>query len=288
MKRLIAYALTHLAVLVMFAGCAAPVAVQEQPAEAPTKPEPEEPPEPTEAPESKPSAKPAGPSRPLLTGQAARNEVQKILRQSFDWLDAGDEERPRSELEYAQQLEPDNKQVACLLRGLTNEPQATLGAESTPYTVRPGDSLGTIARRFMGDVCEFWLLARYNQIKVPKQLTVGQTIRIPGRVAIAPQPPPPQSTPIPPRVPPKADPTPKPEPAPVAEPAKPKPVEPDDKTRRAEVDRHYRNGIGAYRAQNLKTAIREFDAVLALDPNHSGARVYRQQAVDLLTKLGGK
>jgi LysM repeat protein len=168
------------------------------------------------------------------------------------------------------------------LRGMSADPQATLGAESTPYTVRQGDSLGTIARRFMGDVCEFWILARYNQIKVPKQLPVGQTIRVPGRIAVAAPPAPAAAPPV--RVAPKPEPVAKPEPPPVVE-AKAKPAEPDDKARRAEIDRRYRNGVSAYRRQDLRTAIREFDAVLALDANHNGARVYRQQALDLEAKL---
>jgi hypothetical protein len=214
--------------------------------------------------------------RPQLTGQAAKAEVQKILRQSFDWLDGGEEEKARVELDYARQLEPDNKQVACLLRGITADPLTALGKESTAYTVRPGESLGLIARRALGDVCEFYILARYNQIKVPKQLSSGQTIRIPGKVVLAP--------------PTAVDTAPsKPEPAPVVEPVKPKPAAPspeaEEKTRRAEIDRHHRNAQAAYRRQDLTTAIREWDAVLAIDPNNGLALARKQEALDLQRRL---
>jgi tetratricopeptide (TPR) repeat protein len=263
-----------LIMLALLAGCATP---PESKGPDTAKPEADAAPEPV-APEPV-----SAPKRPQLTGQAARAEVQKILRQSFEWLDAGEEEKARTELEYARQLEPDNKQVACLYRGVTADPATTLGHESTPYTVRPGESLGTIARRAMGDVCEFYILARYNQIKVPKQLASGQTIRIPGKVALAaptvaePAPAPPVAAP-------------KPEPAPVVvEPVKPKPPvispEAEEKNRRAAIDRYHRNAQAAYRRQDLNTAIREWDAVLAIDPNNGLALARKQEALDLQRRL---
>lgn len=269
MTRPISIALMMLALL---AGCATP-------------PEPAKAPEPVATPEPEsepvvPEAAPAPPKRPQLTGQAAKVEVQKILRQSFDWLDGGEEERARVELEYARQLEPDNKQVACLYRGVTADPVAVLGSESTTYTVRPGESLGTIARRAMGDVCEFYILARYNQIKVPKQLASGQTIRIPGRTALA--------APVGPDAAPTPAIAPKPEPAPAVETAKPKPAtspEAEEKARRAAIDRHHRSAQAAYRRQDLNTAIREWDAVLAIDPNNGLALARKQEALDLQRRL---
>jgi LysM repeat protein len=267
MKLELAIALTLFTLLV---GCASPP----EPVKAP---EPVAQPEPVPEP-AEPEPVPVVPTRPILTGPAAKAEVQKILRQSFDWLDAGDEDKARVELEYARQLEPDNKQVACLLRGITADPMTTLGRESTAYTVNPGDSLGLIARRAMGDVCEFYILARYNQIKVPKQLAAGQTIRIPGKVTLgAPE----AAKPVPP-------PSPVIKPEPVVEPIKPKPApppEPDEKAKRAMVDRHHRNAQAAYRRQNLKTAIREWDAVLAIDPNNDLARARKQEALNLQRRL---
>lgn len=259
MKNAIATGLTMLALL---AGCASTLA----PVKPPLEPEP---PVVTE-----PALKTL--ARPQLTGAAARVEVQKILRQSFDWLDAGEEEKARAELDYARQLEPDNKQVLCLLRGVSADPVTALGKESTPYTVRPGESLGTIARRAMGDVCEFYILARYNQIKAPKQLSSGQTIRIPGKVALAP----PSAA--------EAAAKPEPKPDPVAEPVKPKPAvsaEAEEKARRAEIDRRHRNAQAAYRRQDLSTAIREWDAVLAIDPGNSLALARKQEAIELQRRL---
>lgn len=255
-----------LALVCLLAGCAAPEAVKPAPEAARPEPEPA-----IEAP-----VMPVTPSRPMLTGPAARAEVQKILRQAFDWLDAGEEDKAKSELQYAHQLEPDNKQVGCLLRGISADPVEALGRESTTYTVRPGESLGRIAQRAMGDVCEFYILARYNQIKVPKQLGAGQTIRIPGKVALAP---PQEAVPV-------TKPEPKPESPPVVvEPVKPKPAEPDEKAKRAMVDRYHRSAQAAYRRQDLTTAIRDWDKVLEIDPNNDLAKARKQEALDLQRRL---
>lgn len=213
--------------------------------------------------------------RPLLTGPAAKAEVQKILRQSIDWLDAGEAEQARVGLEYARQLESGNRQVGCLLRGITVDPVAALGKESTAYTVRAGENLVQIARRAMGEMCEAYLLARYNQIPVPKQLATGQTIRIPGKIVLAP---------------PDVVPVAKLEPAaePVKTPATPV-VEFDPKARRVMLDKHHRTAQTAYRNQDLTTAIREWDAVLAIDPNNGLAHTRRQESLNLqrqLEKLG--
>jgi LysM repeat protein len=154
----------------------------------------------------------------------------------------------------------------------------TLGRYSTPYTVRPGDLLGRIAQRALGDVCEFYMLARYNQIRVPKALAAGQVIRIPGKVALAPEAP--AAKPVP-------EPAPPP-PAPVAKPAGPDPAAvkaAEEKKRRALIDRHHRNAQAAFRRQDLATAIKEWDRVLEIDPTNELAQARKQEALELSRRL---
>ncbi len=304
MKRIFPIGLTALALL---AGCPTTPKKVEPPAEGEATPSLDSNLPPVGMkPSPSPSGVPGGVTdsrgpllRPLPPGVTAKVEVQRILRVAPDWLDAGLEEKARVELEQASLLEPDNKQVSCLLRGITADPEATLGGESTPYTVRAGESLGTIAKRFLGDVCEFYILARYNNIKIPKQLSAGQTIRVPGKIAVATPPPPPAPPVYKPAVAVQPQKTVEPPPKPVEA---PKPVETkpavvpsspavppapvvDPKVRAADINRRYSNGRGALSRQDLATAIREFDAVLAMDPSHNGARVYRQQAIELKGKL---
>ena len=220
-------------------------------------------------------------------GPAAHKEVLRILQQTRIWLNDGEEDKSRVELDCAIQLEPDNKQAACLLRGINTDMSSAQAGDSTPYIVRPGETLGSIAQRFLGDSCEFYLLSRFNKLKYPKQLAVGQTIRLPGRINVAAPPPPP---------PPAAAGTPAPaapvvvKPAPVVATPKveappPPEVKKPEPDRSAEVARLYRRGQEEYRRQNLAAAINAYDGVLAIDPNHSGARVGRQQAFELQEKL---
>jgi tetratricopeptide (TPR) repeat protein len=261
-----------IAVLVL-AGCAA----APEPVKPPPAPAPE--PEPVEAPpEPQVIEPPPRPVAPVLTGAAAKEQAQKLLRQAFDSLNEGNEQKARGELEEIKQLDPDNKQAACLMRGITADPVTTLGRDSTPYTVRPGDLLGRIAQRALGDVCEFYMLARYNQIRVPKALAAGQVIRIPGKVALAPEAP--AAKPVP-------EPAPPP-PAPVAKPAGPDPAAvkaAEEKKRRALIDRHHRNAQAAFRRQDLATAIKEWDRVLEIDPTNELAQARKQEALELSRRL---
>ena len=49
----------------------------------------------------------------------------------------------------------------------------------TSYTVRRGDTLGRIARRFYGDASKYPLIVSANRISDPDQLSIGQRLVIP-------------------------------------------------------------------------------------------------------------
>jgi LysM repeat protein len=221
-------------------------------------------------------------SKPILTGPAGKAEAQKRLRHAFELLDDGNDEEAMSELKHIQALDPDNKSASCLLRGMSADPVSALGKESTAYVVRPGESLGRIAQRALGDVCEFYLLARYNQIRVPKRLAAGQTIRIPGKVPLAPADAPPPTPTQPASIAP-APPAPQPEPVTPASAEKDKKA--DDTARKALIQRHQRNAQAAFRRQDLATSIKEWDRVLELDPANELARARREEAVELARRL---
>ena len=144
--------------------CAAPTAR----APVPTPPVAE--PAPVEAP-------PAAPALPPLTPPQA----QKMAIAAADLLEAGNEEQAKADLQRVLASEPGNKLAQNLLRQITADPVAVLGRESFPYTVRSSDTLSRIAGRFLGDIYSFYILARYNDIKIPRQVAGGQVIRIPGK-----------------------------------------------------------------------------------------------------------
>lgn len=231
------------------------------------------------APASDPAQPAAAPLPPL-----SPFELKKLLTQAYNLLDAGEEDKARAELERASQSNPKEEEVRCLLNGVTTaDPQAAYGKDARTHTVARGENLGIIARNYTGKVCEFYAIARYNNIRVPKQLAVGQAIRIPATLVVNTPPP---STPQPHPAPaPSAKPAPAPAPAappappPVAVPAAPAAPNP------AEVDRLYRKGIAAYQRHDLKGAIGIFNQVLALNPSHGGAGTYRQRALDECAKI---
>ena len=142
-----------------------------------TTPPPAPPPAP---PEARPKPAPEVAPRPPPTA-AEQQQAQKIALHVADLLEAGNEEEARSEIDRALLLDPNNKLAQNFLRQLTVDPLAALGAESFAYTVRPGETLSRIASRFLGDIYAFYLLARYNDVRVPRLVSSGQTIRIPGK-----------------------------------------------------------------------------------------------------------
>jgi tetratricopeptide (TPR) repeat protein len=269
-----------LAACTIAGSCAQKPPAPEPPPSAPTPP----PAAPAPSPPSPPPARVIlPPDSPPPGTPAAKSRAQTLVRQASELLDQGEEDRAKTAVEQAAALDPENKSAACLLRGIRADPVSTLGRESTSYSVRPGDTLGSIAKRALGDTCEFYILARYNQIRVPRQLAAGQVIRIPGKVALAPEEP---ARPAPsPR---------KPEPPQqVGAPSPPQPTPPDAvppptsdaATTRALIEQHYRNGQAAYSRQDLNTAIREWDKVLELDPGNELAKARREQAVALQKRL---
>ncbi|WP_343636997.1 LysM domain-containing protein [Roseateles sp.] len=150
--------------VLLLAGCQTP---------APPPPPPAEPV--VAAPPPPPPPEPAPPT------PAEQALAQKTAMQSIELLETGQEEQARAELHRALQLDPNNKLAVSLMKQITADPVALLGRESFAYTVQSSDTLSRIAGRFMGDIYAFYILARYNDIRVPRQVSGGQVLRIPGK-----------------------------------------------------------------------------------------------------------
>lgn len=263
--------------------------------------------------EPAPPALPAGPVTPALQQQA-----QRIAIGAAGLLESGQEDQARAELQRALATDPNNRLAHNLMRQITADPLATLGRESFAYTVRANDTMSIIAGRFLGDIYAFYILARYNNIAVPRLVAGGQTLRIPGKA------PPPSTL----REPPRAEPS-VPAPAAVAIPpavsAAPAPPEltPGERALRAaeaaersgDLERahtEYRRAAGldqvgaevkaeqvrkqlvqryalsartAFARQDLDGAIRAWDRVLSVDPTNDTARLERQRALALKEKV---
>lgn len=114
----------------------------------------------------------------------AMQQAQKEAQAAVDELEDGHEDEARAALRRAVALDPNNKLALSLMRQLSIDPVMLLGKESFSYTVKPGESLSRIAGHFLGDIYLFYGLARYNDIKVPKQVAGGQVIRVPGKAPV--------------------------------------------------------------------------------------------------------
>ena len=280
----------------LMVACAAP-AVKAPPASIAPEPKVEAP------------AAPPGPPPPSTPQQA-----QKLAIAAADLLETGNEEQAKAELQRVLAGDPNNKLAQNLLRQITADPVATLGRESFPYTVRATDTLSRIAGRFLGDIYAFYILARYNDIKIPRQVSGGQVIRIPGKA-------PPLGTL-------EAEPrrTDKPATGASTSPAAPAAAEPsagekaltsaNAAEKRGDLERAYSdyrvatsgalstearakaealrrrlvqgytlNARSAFAKQDLDGAIRHWDRVMQLDPGNDTARLEQQKALALKEKI---
>lgn len=212
-----------------------------------------------------PSPLPAAtqPSGPVTA--ALQQQAQKVAIATADLLQVGNEDQARTELKRALGLDPQNKLALSLTKQMAGDPVAMLPLDPFSYTVKPGDTLALIAQRYLGDPYLFYILARYNEIKVPRLLSSGQVIQVPGKAsAPAVNPPPPVPRPSPQRptpVPPAVAPSPAPPPtltsAPPAPPAPPPPppAAPAAPTPVSLGEQEMRNGATAEQAGDLPRAL---------------------------------
>lgn len=231
-----------------------------------------------------PQPQPQPPAPPPMTPQEIRTTVEKVV---VELLEQGLEDQATVELQRVLAQDPNHRLALSLMRQVRDDPQVTLGRESFSYRVQPGETLSRIAGRYLNDIYLFYALARYNGIKVPRQLAGGQMIRVPGKAPPpgapapatpppAPTPPPPPPTTAPPQPPPPAPPPP---PDPAAEAAR------AERERRDVVARLTRTARAAFAKQDLDGAIAAWDRVLEVDPNNGNAKLERQKAVDLKERL---
>ena len=121
-----------------------------------------------------PKAPPSPP--PLTPANTTPPERQHYV---LELLAAGKRDQARVEAQQLLKEQPANTEAATLLNEIDADPQTLLGAQSFSYTIQPGESLVTLADRFLGDSNLFYALARYNNIDVPNDAAPGQAILIP-------------------------------------------------------------------------------------------------------------
>jgi tetratricopeptide (TPR) repeat protein len=112
-------------------------------------------------------------------GLAPRDRYLK----SISLLEVGEAGRAKAELQAYLAEDPKGRYAnrsKDLLMQIDADPQQALGKKHFLYEMLPGDSLSSVAQRYLGDPLKFHLLARYNDLENPSQMKAGQTIKVPG------------------------------------------------------------------------------------------------------------
>jgi len=255
------------------------------------------------------SPKPNPDASPKPACPPDKAQAQEIAQHvAVNLLDEGKEAEAKAELMKALCMDRSNALAENLLRQITMTPEAYFaekyGGKWFSYRVKQGDTLSKIAAAHLGDPYQFYALARYNGIAVPKSLHANQ-VKVPGVASLAPS-----SAPV--------------SPQPPVAPGGPSQAErfyqggqqallvgekdkaydlftqaakldPKDPRARTEADKlkpdllalHDRKAREAFRRQDLNTSIKEWDRVLELDPNNETARLERQRVEELKKRLEG-
>ena len=117
---------------------------------------------------------------------------EREMNMKKDWTISIDEELYRR-LEAKAETEGKSSEEVAL--ELLTEWVGQWGVDYELYIVRPGDTLGGIARRLYGDSSKYTVIADYNGLGDPSLIQPGLVLRIPPLVE-APAPPPPSAPPI--------------------------------------------------------------------------------------------
>lgn len=123
------------------------------------------------------SGSPAIQSGPPRAVQTSPSEIDAIA----DLLHQGERKGAKKRVDAALKRDPMNPSLMLLKQAITGDAREELGSASYPYVVQPGDTMITLAERFLGNRLKAYQLAQYNGIDKPSALSAGAVLRIPGQ-----------------------------------------------------------------------------------------------------------
>jgi tetratricopeptide (TPR) repeat protein len=136
-------------------------------------------PEPAPAPEPV-AVQPQQQTAPAVPLPPDRLPPSQRVRKALQMLEQGEYEDARNQLNWALQEKPGLQIADNLIQQIDADPIDYLGVKNFYYQVESGDSLSTIAGKFLEDPMKFVVLARYNKLENPSKLAPGDRIRVPG------------------------------------------------------------------------------------------------------------
>lgn len=187
---------------------------------------------------------------------APANSVQNIDAIA-EHLNQGDVSAARKLIKSGLKRDPNNPSLALLRDSIARDPVELLGPQSFEYVVQPGDTLMSIAQRYLGNRLMTYQLARYNGIEKPAALAAGQLLRIPG------------TKPAPPRRLEKPSPPPSAPAAPRAQPTKPAVAPPAARSDPAAARQLRTQGLAALNKGSATRAVQLLRRASALDPGNA-------------------
>jgi LysM repeat protein len=122
-------------------------------------------------------------------GSQAPQPTDAVLAQTKEalaLLNQGQADKARKKLLQALKIRPGDMLAQDLLKQIDTDPKVLLGSESYGYTVKEGETMSTLAQRFLGDPMRSYALARYNGLTSPAAVKTGDVLQIPGRRRLTP------------------------------------------------------------------------------------------------------
>jgi tetratricopeptide (TPR) repeat protein len=111
---------------------------------------------------------------------AAPPSTSQRIASAVSLLEQGRADEARAQLKAALKADPADAEAKMLVSEIEEDPKVLLGERSHPYQARAGETLESLAERFLGDRRLFYALARYNSIAVPDKPIGGVVLMIPG------------------------------------------------------------------------------------------------------------
>lgn len=109
---------------------------------------------------------------PDLTSRQRLSKAVKSLEQ-------GQADIAEVELVEYQKTIPSSKRASNLLRQIRTPSEEYFPSDFFTIELRSGQSLSTLAKKYIGTAWEFYALAKYNKIENPSRVNIGSEIKIP-------------------------------------------------------------------------------------------------------------
>jgi hypothetical protein len=213
-------------------------------------------------------------------GSQAPQTSEAVLAQTKEalaLLNQGQADKARKKLLQALKIRPGDMLAQDLLKQIDTDPKVLLGSESYGYTVKEGETMSTLAQRFLGDPMKSYALARYNGLTSPTAVKSGDVLQIPGRRRLTP---PVAKKPAPPAL--------KKPPVTVAKPTAPKPAPAPPAGDAARAAKLRGQGLAALNAGAINRAVALLRQALSFNPGSALIKGDLARALRIQSTLKGR